>query len=458
MYKDLLTLIVVTCLLAGCRRPAAPAPAPSDPVSVFEITAGNDVQALRAVLSDPAQRDQRDALGNTLLHIAAMNQAQDAALELIRNGAPIDSRNQEGETPLIAATRAGDPAMIRTLLRKNASPSQQDAQGHRAITIAADSGRADLVRELALYSRDHLDDALMVASLRGHSTLVPLLTQQGASVYTRLADDGRTPLMLAAQSGHAETVRVLLENGANRYSTNESGTTAAQLATQAGHHQIATYLGAAPAQNEFTPSDLDASMVADTVTQVLSLTDYAAAAQDSAFPPDHVNVASITQNLEVGEISGLTVRAYREDTLPLQVTGVTEQAVKVQYLYGDHTEHEIPIGATIPETDYEVLTITPRYDHSKMTSSGQPEDVSIVEVRNQRSGEILTMTAGLEIFRTAPYALVQEAGSTLFLVAQEGDRFTDTYDREFRVLEVRPGQVVLQDTSSQETFTIKQLF
>lgn len=53
---------------------------------------------------------------------------------------------------------------------------------------------------------------------------------------------GRTPLMLAAVRGHADVCRLLLDNGANALDTDARGLTAAEIASAAGHAEIAALL------------------------------------------------------------------------------------------------------------------------------------------------------------------------------------------------------------------------
>ena len=210
-------------------------------------------------------------MGKTALHLAAEAGKINAVKALIEGGADIDAQTDEGKTALILATEANQIETLRLLLRQNASPDIQDNKGYRALTIATEAGNNDAVEALALYSRNFLDDALFMASIKGHGQMIDTLTNYGASVYSRIEKDGRTPLMLAAQNGHKDAVRILLENGANRYSTDDSGRTASQLAMETGNAPISTYLAEKPSKNEFRISGENKEAINGAVQHVVNL-------------------------------------------------------------------------------------------------------------------------------------------------------------------------------------------
>ncbi len=439
----------------------------SSGVSIFSVAASNDTDDLASLIRKKVDLSAKDEDGNSALHIAAINGSTDVAAKLIQSGLNVDTLNAKGETALILATRAGDVDMIRTLLRMNASPDIKDANDFRPLTIAAESGSPEVVEALALYSRQYLDDALFVASLRGHSVMIDSLTNYGASVYSRLESDGRTPLMLAAQNGHQETVRVLLENGANRYSTDEEGNTASQLASTAGHEQIADYLGDIPNAEEFTIVAVDEAIIEDTVSKVVQSEHLVATAQASSAGapaprmPAEINVISlndheiaVTPKKALAE--SIQIKAYREESLPVQIAGVNNKKVSVKYLYGEHKTIDVHPGETIPETNLEVVSAKQKRDNSKVNAAGLPADISLVQVRDKSTGELKEMTAGLNVGRTQPFAVLSESDSDLFLVAKRGDMFKDKEGVSYEILEVRPSQLVIMNVNTGNVETLKK--
>jgi len=194
-------------------------------------------------------------LGDTALHAAAAAGSVSAVDFLVDRGLPVDVRGAANRTPLMAAAEADEGDACAALLRAGAKPELTDNNGYRAVTVAADRGNVDAIRALAVYSRDYLDDALLLASLRGNSRAAAVLAEYGASVYARM-DDGLTPLMMAAREGHAETVRVLLEQGANRYAVDADGRTAGQIAAEANHLELAVALNRDPGAAAFSLAEV----------------------------------------------------------------------------------------------------------------------------------------------------------------------------------------------------------
>ncbi|WP_369933842.1 ankyrin repeat domain-containing protein [Xanthomonas tesorieronis] len=90
-------------------------------------------------------------------------------------------------TPLIQAARAGDLAMVDTLLELGADPNQA------------------LLRD---------GNPLIVAAMQGHLPVVERLLDAGADVNGIVQYD-ETPLINAAREGHLPVVRALLARGAD---------------------------------------------------------------------------------------------------------------------------------------------------------------------------------------------------------------------------------------------------
>ena len=83
----------------------------------------------------------------------------------------------------------------------------------------------------------------MYAAGYGHVDIVKLLLDAGADVNER-SRVSRTPLIWAAGSGQLNTVRLLLKNGADPDLVDSNGETAADLAAENGHDDVAHFLQA----------------------------------------------------------------------------------------------------------------------------------------------------------------------------------------------------------------------
>ena len=153
--------------------------------------------------------------GMNELHFAAYCGDAEGALAALAQGLDVDSRDDNGYTPLhwnadMGCTPGDREALVTLLLDAGATIESRDAQGRTPLSVAAQSGSSTIVRMLLLAGAD--------ANARSNS--------------------GTTPLMLAANSGSVESVIFLLAGGAvaNAYTT--EGTTAMDMAMDAGFEDV----------------------------------------------------------------------------------------------------------------------------------------------------------------------------------------------------------------------------
>lgn len=132
---------------------------------------------------------ERDARGNTALHLAALHGRDDIARALVDAGACTEALTKDDRTtPLRLAAERGHLRTVQVLL---------DA----AVNMEAE---------------DALDRAtpLHAAAEAGHTSVVEELVRRGANIEAR-ASSGQTPLRWALSLGRAGTARVLLQLGAD---------------------------------------------------------------------------------------------------------------------------------------------------------------------------------------------------------------------------------------------------
>jgi ankyrin repeat protein len=140
--------------------------------------------------------DQREAKPIAPDLITAIRDADAQAVrKLIDNGADVNARDAEGNTPLILASFYASPKCVGLLLEKGADANAANKAGVTA-----------LIRAATNYEKTRL------------------LVDAGAKVRVRTADLGNTPLILAARrAGNSRTVKLLIERGANATERDKAG-------------------------------------------------------------------------------------------------------------------------------------------------------------------------------------------------------------------------------------------
>ncbi len=444
------------------------------PEDWFRASRDNDAQALKKFLSGGFSKDTKDAEGNTALHIAAAAGAENSADFLMRSGVSVDVIGAEGRTPLMAAVMAKKPAMIRWLLRQGANPHLKDADHFKPLMLAVREGSAGSVVELAPYDREDLDGALLMASLLGKTEVIDSLTNYGASVYARM-EDGRTPLMLAAQNGHLEAVKLLLDIGASRYAVSEEGKTAATLATEMGHAEVAAAINREPTAKELaleTPEQIAAEM-----------DEFVAAAEGEsppegtgeksspplgAKPPARVSppidgavfkiatpaaAAGKSNRSSAAVTAPITMRHYRESDVPIEVKSISGEVATLKVAGTNSKEIRVKAGDAIPGSTLMVIRVKRRMEDSKVTD-GKPMEVSVVEVADRDSGAKREWISGRPSTAHDPIALVEDPVTGERYTATPGQKFHSSDGREYRIADVRPNQIIIEDVAAGTMQTI----
>ena len=201
-------------------------------------------------------------------------------VRLINKGADVNSRTNDGVTPLMYAVQQenkeiveflflkgaypnlmpdnGIPTLITAvktenfditeiLIRNGANINKGDPQGITALMYAAAFNNFVLCDMLIYYEawvnlKDNKgNSSLLVASYYGNKDIVKLLIDNKAEI--NLADKyGNTPLHVASQNGYMDIVQILLENGANINEQNKGGYTPLTLAIKSNNSKLVEYL------------------------------------------------------------------------------------------------------------------------------------------------------------------------------------------------------------------------
>jgi ankyrin repeat protein len=157
-------------------------PIPADLVTAIRNA---DAQAVRKSLDNGADVNARDAEGNTPLILASFYAGAECVALLIEKGADVNAANKAGATVLIRA-----------------------ATGHEKTRLLVAAGAKVRVRT-ALGSTP----LILAARRAGNSRTVRLLLERGADA-TERNDAGISPILAGTAGGDGETVRLLLDAGA----------------------------------------------------------------------------------------------------------------------------------------------------------------------------------------------------------------------------------------------------
>jgi ankyrin repeat protein len=203
--------------------------------------------AFREWMITPLTLETRDGLGNSILHYAAQWKLDAYIPYLVRAGAPTESANATGETPLFTAVKFNGVSTVETLLSAGASLHARDSLGNVSLHTA--------VRWNALQAGGALIDAgininahnlagktpLHEAVKMGIADFSTLLVHRGADLEAR-DNDGNTPFMEAVMTGFPVQMERLAGFGADPTTRNSRGDTPLHLAVAMERSDLVTLL------------------------------------------------------------------------------------------------------------------------------------------------------------------------------------------------------------------------
>lgn len=186
--------------------------------------------------------------GKTTAMMAAAAGDVAALAELARHGANLNVANHNGGTALLYAALQPDPQAVNWLIRHGATVDHASATGWSALTVAAAKGHGRVVRALLNAGADpnrrdiYGWTPLMRAIDTGHPQAALELLKAPDLTLDMVNDQGQSALHLAAAVGESALVRHLLSQGAAPGRRDRAGRTPADLARAAGHLELAAQL------------------------------------------------------------------------------------------------------------------------------------------------------------------------------------------------------------------------
>jgi len=147
---------------------------------------------------------------------------------LLSASADLNPADNDGNTPLLAASAGGHLKLAKVLIDAGAGISAADKQGNTPLLAASDGGHLELAKVLidagarisAAYKQGNTP--LLAASEGGHLEIAKVLIDAGAGIFDANRE-GNTPLLAASEVGHLELAKLLIDVGANVQATRTDG-------------------------------------------------------------------------------------------------------------------------------------------------------------------------------------------------------------------------------------------
>lgn len=192
---------------------------------LIDLAEQGETEKVLNLLEEGAKINTMSENGTTAVMAATQNHHTDTVEALIQQGANIDIRNNNEDNVLLYAGAEGFLDIVKLAIDAGADTTLTNRYGGTALIPAAERGHVDVVKVLVTHSDtdiNHINNlhwtALLEAIIladggKDHQEIVQLLVDHGADVH--ISDgDGVTPLQHAQNRGYKEMINILNDAGA----------------------------------------------------------------------------------------------------------------------------------------------------------------------------------------------------------------------------------------------------
>lgn len=216
--------------------------------ALLKAAKAGSLAEVNAALKKKADVNSADDAGNTPVGLAAAAGRGEIVQALVAAGGNVNKANGAGATPVMLAAQSGHAEVAKALMAAGAETAAADKRGRTLLFHAIRGGCEELAKELIasgadLNARNEDEKGLLhEAAGDGRLEVVRALLAAKVPVDPKEDREGATPLMLAAAEGHTEVLQELLKAKADVSATNNAGSTAFEIATDAGQEEAAALL------------------------------------------------------------------------------------------------------------------------------------------------------------------------------------------------------------------------
>ncbi len=134
-------------------------------------------------------------------------------LNLIREGADVNAKDENGRTPLMIAADAGWSSSVNEVIDRGGDPNAQDKEGNTALMSAVKTNRLQIIKKLLESGAN-----VTIQNKKGQTVameaitpdIIRLLKEYGADL-TAQDSEGMTALMRAAERGNIPVIEELVK-------------------------------------------------------------------------------------------------------------------------------------------------------------------------------------------------------------------------------------------------------